>query len=123
GALGPRIRVSSFIGATLLFAVGLLALAYRRGRAPVLALVLGLPLLVGADLWRDGRRFWLYSDPPNQSLYRPDPIVTLLKAQPKPLRVLDLGVYPENVLMAHGIPQVLGYQGNELRYFDELIGG
>jgi hypothetical protein len=123
-ALGPRIRVSAFIGAALLFGVALLAFSYVRGKAPLLALALGLPFLVGVDLWRDGRRFWLYSDPPNQTLYRDDAIVTRLRAEPKPYRVLDpANVYPENVLMAHDIPQVLGYQGNELRYFDELIGG
>jgi len=122
-ALSASIRVSAVVGAFALFAVALLAFAYLQGRVPALAFALGLPLLVGLDLWRDGRRFWLYSDPPTQSLYRPDPIVTRLRAEPKPFRVLDLGVYPENVLMAHNIAQVLGYQGNELRYFDELIGG
>jgi hypothetical protein len=122
-ALGTSIRVSAFIGALALFAVALLGFAYLRGSVPVLAFALGLPLLVGVDLWRDGRRFWLYSAPPNETLYRQDPIVTRLRAESKPFRVLDLNVYPENVLMAHGIPQVLGYQGNELRYFDELIGG
>ena len=122
-ALSSSIRVSAFVGAVVLFAVALLAFGYLRGSVPALAFGLGLPLLVGADLWRDGRRFWLYSDPPNQSLYRPDAIVTRLRAEPKPFRVLDFSVYPENALMAHSIPQVLGYQGNELRYFDELIGG
>ncbi len=122
-ALSSSIRVSAFVGAVALFAVALLAFGYLRGSVPALAFALGLPLLVGADLWRDGRRFWLYSGPPNETLYRPDAIVTRLRAEPKPFRVLDFNVYPENALMAHGIPQVLGYQGNELRYFDELIGG
>src|SRR5438094_386443 len=128
-SLSSSIQMSALVGATVLFAVALLAFAYLRGGVPALALALGLPLLVGVDLWRDGRRFWAYSDPPNQSLYQPDAIVSLLRTQPKPFRVLSLVTdprnvpYPENVLMAHGIPQVLGYQGNELRYFDELIGG
>ncbi len=122
-ALASSIRVSAFIGAVALFAVALLAFAYLRGSAPALTFALGLPLLVGVDLWRDGRRFWAYSDSPNESLYRPDAIITRLRAEPKPYRVLDFNVYPENTLMAHSIPQVLGYQGNELRYFDELIGG
>ena len=123
-ALATSIRVSALVGALLLFAVALLALGYVRGRVPVITLAVGLPLLIGVDLWRDGRRFWAYSDPPNQGLYRPDPITTRLRAEPKPFRVLDpVNVYPENTLMAHGIAQVVGYQGNELRYFDELIGG
>ena len=121
--LSSSIRVSAVLGAFILLAVALLAFAYLQGRAPALAFAVGLPLLVGVDLWRDGRRFWAYSDPPNKTLYRPDAITTRLRAEPKPYRVLDLNVYPENALMAHGIPQVLGYQGNELRYFDELIGG
>ena len=122
-ALSSSIRVSAFVGALALFAIALLAFAYLRGSASALTFALGLPLLVGVDLWRDGRRFWLYSDPPSQGLYRPDAIVTRLRAEPKPYRVLDFNVYRENTLMAYGIPQVLGYQGNELRYFDELIGG
>ena len=122
-ALGPTIRVSTVVGAIALFAIALLASAYHRGSATLRVFALGLPLLVGADLWRDGRRFWLYSGPPNETLYRDDAIVTRLRGEPKPFRVLDLNVYPENVLMAHGIQQVLGYQGNELRYYDELLGG
>ena len=122
-ALGATIRLSAIIGAAILALIAVLALAYQQGKAPLVALALGVPLLVGVDLWRDGRRFWLYSDPPSQGLYRDDAIVARLRAEPKPLRVLNLDVYPENVLMGHGIAQVLGYQGNELRYFDELIGG
>jgi len=122
-ALSSSIRVSAVLGAFALLAVALLAFAYLQGRVPALAFAVGLPLLVGLDLWRDGRRFWAYSDPPNQTLYRPDAVTTRLRAEPKPYRVLDFNVYPENALMAHSIPQVLGYQGNELRYFDELIGG
>jgi hypothetical protein len=127
--LGSSIRLSALVGAVALFAIALLAFGYLRGSVPALAFALGLPLLVGFDLWRDGQRFWAYSDPPNQSLYRPDAIVTRLRAQPKPFRVFNLDIdprnvpYPQNVLMGHGIAQVLGYQGNELRYFDELIGG
>jgi hypothetical protein len=116
--------VSALLGAIALAAVALLALGRLRGRVSALAFALGLPLVVGADLWRDGRRFWVYSPPPGESLYRVDAIVARLKAEPKPYRVLNLpDVYPHNVLMAHGIPQVLGYQGQELRYYDELLGG
>lgn len=122
-ALASTIRLSAFVGALALAAVGLIALGHLRGRIAAPVFAFGLALVIGADLWRDGRHFWVYSDPPAQGLYRPDAIVTRLKSEPAPFRVLHLNVYPHNVLMAHGIPQVLGYQGNELRYYDELLGG
>lgn len=122
-AHGGAIRLSAVIGAILFAGVGALAWGRVQGRVPALAFALGLPLLVGADLWRDGRHFWTYSPPPGQGLYRADDVVARLQQAPKPLRVLNLNVYPQNVLMAHGLPQVLGYQGNELRYYDELLGG
>ncbi len=120
---GADIRMSALIGAFLLAGVALLSWGRLQGRVPALAFALCLPLLVGADLWRDGRHFWIYSPPPDQGLYRDDAVITRLKAAPQPLRVLDFNVYPQNVLMAHGIPQVVGYQGNELRYYDDLLGG
>ena len=122
-ALGPDIRWSAVLGAIALAAVAAVALARQRGKASALAFSLALPLLVGADLWRDGRRFWVYSPKPSEGLYRSDEVITRLQRDSLPLRVLNLEVYPHNVLMAHGIPQVLGYQGQELRYYDELLGG
>lgn len=122
-AHGDAIRISAVLGAVLFAAIAVLAWGRLQGRVPALAFALGLPLLVGADLWRDGKHFWTYSPPPQQGLYRTDDAITRMQQAPKPLRVLNLNAYPLNVLMAHDIPQVLGYQGNELRYFDELIGG
>ena len=120
---GSAIRMSAIIGALFLAAVAVLVWGRLRGRVPAFAFAIGLPLLVGLDLWRDGRGFWTYSAPPSRGLYQDDAVITRLKAAPLPMRVLDVGVYPQNVLMAHGIPQVLGYQGNELRYYDDLLGG
>ena len=122
-ARGSFIRVSALIGAVLFASVALLAWGWLKGRVPVLVFALGLPVLVGADLWRNGEHFWMYAAKPSEGAYRTDALVTRLQAEPKPLRVLNFDVYPHNVLMAFGIPQVLGYQGSELRYFDDLIGG
>ena len=46
-----------------------------------------------------------------------------LRRQPKPYRVLDVGVYQGSYLMAHDIQTMLGYHGFELRFYDELMGG
>ena len=123
-AHGNAIRISALIGAVLFAGVAALVWGRLRGRVPAFAFALGLPLLVGADLWRDGQHFWTYSPPPQQGLYRSDAAIARMQQAPKPLRVFNLpNAYPSNVLMAFDIPQVLGYQGNELRYYDELLGG
>ena len=123
-ALRSTIRLSAIIGAVALAAVGVVALGRLKGKISAVVFAFALPLVLGVDLWRDGKHFWQYTGKPDETLYRSDPIVDRLKATPKPYRVLNFPqVYPHNVLMAHEVPQVLGYQGQELRYYDELLGG
>jgi hypothetical protein len=128
-SLAGSIRLGALVSALALGAVGALAIARRGQRIPAVVFALMLPLLVASDLWRDGRRFWGYQPPPNEGLYREDALVERLKREPLPFRVLDLGpafgrtTYPANVLQGHDVPQVLGYFGFELRYYDELLGG
>ena len=116
GALGSGVALA------IVAALGLAALRDRltpRLFAPLLALV------VGGDLWLNATRFWLYSPSPTSDAFRPDPVTDRIGATPLPYRVLDLGVYPSDgvTLMAFDIPQVLGHHGNELRYYDDLLGG
>jgi len=128
-ALGSTIRLGALLGGLALAGAALLAWGRLQGRLSAFAFAVALPLIVGADLWRDGRRFWVYQPPPREGLYREDSLVTRLKREPLPFRVLDLGAvlgattYPVNVLQGHNVPQVLGYFGFELRYYDELLGG
>jgi len=127
-ALAGPIRMGALVGAVALAAVFGLALARQAQRIPVWTFALTLPLIVGADLWRDGRHFWSYKPPARDGLYREDALVARLHQQSLPYRVLDLtavmgaGAYPLNVLQGHGVPQVLGYFSFELRYYDELLG-
>ena len=128
-SLAPDIRLWSLISAVVLAGVALLAMGRLSGRIQPVAFAVALPLVIGADLWRDGRRFWHYHLPPEQGLYRKDELVTRLQQEPMPFRVLELGslmganTYPVNVLQRHNVAQVLGYFGFELRYYDELLGG
>jgi hypothetical protein len=75
-------------------------------------------------LWLNATRFWLYSPSPATDVFRSDPVTDRIRTTPPPYRVLDLGVYPGDgvTMMAFDIPQVLGHHGNELRYYDELLG-
>lgn len=128
-AMDGSIMAAAVLGAVALAAVALLALFRQRGRVPAAAFAIALPLIVGADLWRDGRRFWQFQAPAREGMYRDDPLVTRLQQDTLPFRVLDLTAlmrvnsYPINVLQGHGVPQVLGYFGFEHRYYDELLGG
>ena len=118
GALeAGSLRLLLFVVLAAAVTLGIVA-GKLRGAGAVAALA----AVTTADLWSIDRLFFQYS-PPAAELFRDDAIVTRLK-QEKPLfRVLDVGVYPGSQLMAHDIDQVLGYHGNELRFYDEFLGG
>ena len=118
------IRLGGVLSGVSLLVLGVLALAEARGRVPLAALVVAVPLVVGADLWRNAAGFWAWSPPPRAGLYAGDSLTTALREQRMPVRVLNSpGAYPGSSLMAYGVPQILGYHGNELHAFDELMGG
>jgi hypothetical protein len=50
-------------------------------------------------------------------------VTTRLRGTPKPFRILDVGVYQGSYLMAHDLQTMLGYHGQEIRFYDELLGG
>ena len=94
-------------------------LGYGADRLTPRLQALALILIVGTDLWLNARPFWSYVKP-----YRHDALIERVAATPAPYRVIDLGpAYPGSVLATFDVPQVLGYHGNELRYYDELLGG
>lgn len=99
---------------------GMWAIASGRLSAPLATG--GLALLVTGDLWSVERRFFGFRPPAAES-YRDDQVTAAIRAAPVPSRTLDLGVYRGAWLMAHRVQTVLGYHGNELRFFDELLGG
>ncbi|HYK82123.1 MAG TPA: YfhO family protein [Gemmatimonadales bacterium] len=116
GALGSALALMATAAAAFV--------ALRDGLTPRL-FALTLALVVGCDLWLNANHFWVYSPSPTRDLFRPDSVTERVRATPPPYRVVDLGVYPTGgvSLMAFDIPQLLGYPGNELRYFDDLWGG
>jgi hypothetical protein len=111
-------------------AAGLVLFAVGLGRLRRLGAAAALALVVVGDLWSVDRLFFEYHEPAHR-LFDTDDVVARLKAQlgqqPAPFRTLDLpppnGVYFPSLLMAHRIPAVLGYHGNEIRFYDELLGG
>lgn len=110
----------------LLFAIAAAFLCAARlgGRiagTPWTFLVGGLVL---ADLWSVERRYIKFSPPARES-FAPDAVVQTLQRDSGVYRVLSLGEYQgnENYFMTQHIRSVLGYHGNELQRYDELLGG
>jgi hypothetical protein len=96
--------------------------AIWTGRVRHYAAAAALGIVVVADLWSIDRRFFDFKAPASE-LFADDAITAKLRQEPKPFRVLDTGVYPGSVLMAYSVQTVLGYHGNELRFYDDLLGG
>jgi hypothetical protein len=96
--------------------------AIWTGRLRHYAAAAALGIVVVADLWSIDRRFFDFKTPPSE-LFADDAITAKLRQEPKPFRVLDTGVYPGSVLMAYSVQTVLGYHGNEVRFYDDLLGG
>jgi hypothetical protein len=117
------IRWGAVWSGVALTAVGGLSFAALSGRIKPAALCFGLAFIVSADLWRNAREFWVFSDA--DAVHKPDRLIEMLKEVPQPNRVLNVGdyVYTGSSLMTHGISQLLGHHGNELHRFDVLLGG
>ncbi len=113
GAL--RLLVAVGCGAGVLWTVW-------RGRVNGALAAALLALVVVGDLWSVDRLFFEFRGPATE-VFRDDAVTTRLRAEPKPFRVLDAGVYQGSYLMAHDIQTMLGYHGNEVRFYDELLGG
>lgn len=108
---------------------GGLCLAIRAGRIRGTVAAAAMAAVLAADAWSVDRHFLAYK-PPASVTYAGDEITRRLQATPLPYRVWNPGgrygqleVYPPSWLMAYRIPVLLGYHGNELRTFDDLLGG
>lgn len=118
---GLRLLLVAVLGGAVLWAI---ASSRLRGVLASAALI----AVVVADLWSVERRFFVFAGTAGQ-LFGDDQLTTAMKRTPMPFRVWDpkggygeLEVYPGSWLMGAGVPQLLGYHGNELRGFDELMG-
>jgi hypothetical protein len=117
----------SFAFVVMLFAIWY---AFTRNRISARLTACAVAILLAADLWSIERLYWLFS-PPAKTIYASDAIVDFLKREQQPVRVLAFAVRPtrdpdpflsEDALMSHGIRQVLGYHGNQLGRYNELVG-
>ena len=106
----------------VLLAGGAIIWAMATGRLRGGMAAAALVAVIVADLWSVNRQFFEWNRPAAQ-IFADDALILRMKQSAPPSRVLDPGVYQGSVLMAHDIQQVLGYHGNEIRFYDELMGG
>ncbi len=113
-------------------ALRLLAIVVLAGGAFVLLATKRLSAKLGAaavlvilvlDLWSIDHQFYVFS-PRASVLFRDDGVTSYLKRVPPPYRAFDAGTSygRTSILMAYGIPSVLGYHGFELRNYQTLGG-
>jgi hypothetical protein len=119
---GIRLFLAAGLGAGILYAI-------RAGKLRGAQAVAALLLIVAADLWSIDREFFFFGGTPAQ-LFGNDSVTLAMRKAPLPYRVWDpkgvyqeVGAYPGSWLMGVDVPQLLGYHGNELRAFDDLLGG
>jgi len=128
-ALGA-IRSFAFVAAAVAI---IWAMSARR-----IASTVGASLIVAAaaiDLWSIERSYWMFS-PPASQLYAADGAIRYLEQQPQPARVIALPLSGDfspadpflrpggqaNGLMTHRVRTVLGYHGNQLGRYNDLLG-
>ncbi|HEX6809843.1 MAG TPA: 6-pyruvoyl-tetrahydropterin synthase-related protein [Gemmatimonadaceae bacterium] len=113
-------------------AAGLL-LALVLGRAKRAVIAWGVLVLTAADLWTIEHQYWMFS-PPAKELYATNATLDYVRKQAVPGRVLQLPAavaespmaphdpYLEgNALMVQGVRAVMGYHGNEIGRYHDLI--
>jgi Bacterial membrane protein YfhO len=117
----PAFRLDSL--RVLAVATAILAVVWK---APsIRSALIATGLIIGLDLVSIERHFVQW-EPPAPVTAAADPIVQRLKADPEIFRVLPFqvhGPYDATYLMVHELRSVLGYSGNELQRYDELMGG
>lgn len=103
--------------------------AYRKGRAPLTMAGWSLAILVAADSWSILRQYWIFSPPASVS-YRSDAAIERIRQDPVPSRVLAIELEANerrdtnlvgDGLMIHRIRTVLGYHGNQLGRYNDLL--
>ena len=109
-------------------AIGLI-LFYQRGKLSPVAAGWALSALVAVDLWTVMRHYWLFAEPA-AVVYATDPAIDRIKAEQQPARVLAVEFFRSgrrdpnlmgDGLMVHDIRTVLGYHGNQLGRYNELL--
>ena len=112
-----------------LAALAVFKAADLRRRAGRFAPVIALAVLTALDLFVVNKQYWVFS-PPASQLYASDAALDYLRNLKEPGRVLALPVNPNGIdvalydgaeLMTHRALNPLGYHGNEIARYNDLL--
>ncbi|HKN59359.1 MAG TPA: hypothetical protein VJV97_10940, partial [Gemmatimonadaceae bacterium] len=115
-------------GFVLLF--GALWFGWNRGSITGRLAAWTLVVLAAVDLWTVERIYWMFS-PPAKVIYASNSIIDTIRGEREPVRVFAFPVrdtpQPDAILtgdalMTHRIRNVLGYHGNQLSHYQDLVG-
>jgi hypothetical protein len=107
-----------------------LGVTFLRGKVSGRGAAWGLAAVMAIDLWTIERLYWMFM-PRASVIYASDPIIEALKSEPQPARVIAFPVQPTperdvfltgDALMTHRVRQVLGYHGNQIGRYNDIIG-
>jgi hypothetical protein len=111
------------------FLAVVVTLVYRRGKLPLAVAGWSLAALAAVDSWTIIRHYWVFS-PPAAVTFKSDAAIERIQKDPKPSRVvtIELEQNPRrdinlegDGLMIHRVRSVLGYHGNQLGRYNELL--
>ena len=116
----PHIQSGAWFAFLFTALASLLIWLYRSGKAGT-TILLGLVLIPVINGVRFNDRFVETVDP--DRYWSSNPVAEFLQEQPGEFRVWNVRVLPEDLLPYFGVEVVTGYHGNQLRWYDELLGG
>jgi hypothetical protein len=106
-----------------------LGFAIARSRIPQRFAMWVVLALMAVDLWSIEHLYWIFS-PPARQVFASDENIETIRAETQPTRVLALQIASNrrdafltgDALMTHRVRGVLGYHGNQLGRYKELVG-
>ena len=116
----PAIQSGAWLAFLFAAVAAALIWLYRTGRmgTGILIVLLAVPVVDGI---RFNSRFVVAKSP--QRVWGNNPVTEYLARDPGHFRVMNLGVMSEDLPPFFGIDVVVGYHGNQLRWYDDLLGG
>jgi hypothetical protein len=96
---------------------------YQSGKLGV-GILMGVLAVIVVDGVRFDKRFISLVDKQEfRARFEPTPLVNFMKEQPDKFRVINYARLDDNTFPFFGVDAVVGYHGNQLRWYDDLLGG